>query len=191
MRAAEHIVYSSKNTPSENFEKILADAIKEADGIIEATRADKSTVIEMRDKYGARMSQYFAFLRDIPKMRDAKAEIGEDLASFTEDNKWAKIYEIPHLFKNLDIIRMQEAIAAAISYTAETFGSRGSGFVLSGTDFMDRLPISEDASGRETVVTVTKNDGLKITCVPVKPIPKSRDLWFERVWGKYRALTEK
>ena len=191
MRAAEHIVYSSKNTPSENFEKILADAIKEADGIIEATRADKSTVIEMRDKYGARMSQYFAFLRDIPKMRDAKAEIGEDLASFTEDNKWAKIYEIPHLFKNLDIIRMQEAIAAAISYTAETFGSRGSGFVLSGTDFMDRLPIGEDASGRETVVTVTKKGELEITCVPVKPIPKSRDLWFERVWGKYRALTEK
>ena len=191
MRAAEHIVYSSKNTPSENFEKLLSDAIEEADGIIEATRADKSTVIEMRDKYGARMSQYFAFLRDIPKMREAKAEIAEDLASFTDDNKWAKIYEIPHLFKNLDIIRMQEAIGAAISYTAETFGSRGSGFVLSGTDFMDRLPISEDASGRETVVTVTKNDGLKITCVPVKPIPKSRDLWFERVWGKYRALTEK
>ena len=191
MRAAEHIVYSSKNTPSENFEKLLSDAIEEADSIIEATKSDKSTVIEMRDKYGARMSQYFAFLRDIPKMREAKAEIAEDLASFTDDNKWAKIYEIPHLFKNLDIIRMQEAIGAAISYTAETFGSRGSGFVLSGTDFMDRLPISEDASGRETVVTVTKNDGLKITCVPVKPIPKSRDLWFERVWGKYRALTEK
>ena len=164
----------------------------EADAIIAATRGEKSTVVAMRDKYSARMSQHFAFLRDIPSMERAAADIAADKASFTEDNKWKNVWDIPHLFKNLDILRMEEAIAETISYTAKTFGSRGSGFVLSGGDFMDRLPVAEDTSGREKIVTVTKRGGaLEIDCVPVRPIPRERDLWFEKVWGKYRALTEK
>ena len=57
---------------------------------------------------------------------------------------------------------------------------------------MDRCPIPEDASGREKIVTVKKVSGkIEIDTVPVRPIPESRDLWFEKVWGKYRALTEK
>ena len=124
-------------------------------------------------------------------MESAKGEIRRDIESFAEDNKWKNYYEIPHLFKNLDIIRMEEAVAETISYTAKEFGSRGSGFVLSGTDFMDRNPIPEVAAGRERIVTVTKGEGIKIECVPVRPIPTGRDLWFEKVWGKYRELTEK
>jgi succinate dehydrogenase/fumarate reductase flavoprotein subunit len=192
LRAAEHIVWKSDNLPSESFDSIALAAVAEADAIIAATRGEKSTVIAMRDKYSARMSQHFAFLRDIPSMERALLDISADKASFSEDNKWKNVWDIPHLFKNLDIIRMEEAIAAAISYTAKTFGSRGSGFVLSGGDFMDRLPVAEDASGRERIVTVTKREGkLEIDSVPVRPIPTQRDLWFEKVWGKYRELTEK
>ena len=192
LRAAEHIVWKSENLPSENFESIALAAIAEADAIIDATRGEKSTVIDMRDKYSARMSQHFAFLRDIPSMETALSDISADKESFTNDNKWKNVWDIPHLFKNLDILRMEEAIAKVISYTAKTFGSRGSGFVLSGGDFMDRNPVAEDATGREKIVTVQKRDGkLEIDCVPVRPIPRERDLWFEKVWGKYRALTEK
>ena len=192
LRAAEHIVWKSDNLPSESFDSIALAAVAEADAIIAATRGEKSTVIAMRDKYSARMSQHFAFLRDIPSMERALLDISADKASFSEDNKWKNVWDIPHLFKNLDIIRMEEAIAAAISYTAKTFGSRGSGFVLSGGDFMDRLPVAEDASGRERIVTVTKREGkLEIDSVPVRPIPTQRDLWFEKVWGKYRELTER
>ena len=99
--------------------------------------------------------------------------------------------ELPFLFKNLDILRMSEAVAEAICYTARTFGSRGSGFVLSGTDFMDRTPLPEREDGRASVVTVKKGNGIEIDTVPVRPIPVDRDLWFERVWGKFREKTEK
>lgn len=191
MRAAEHIVYRSENKPSANFDLLLSDAVKEADEIVGATKGDKSTVLLARDKYSSRMSECFAFLRDIPKMEEAKAEIKKDIASFTTDNKWKNVYDIPHLFKNLDILRMEDAISEVISYTAKEFGSRGSGFVLSGGDFMDRNPVSENPAGREKIVTVKKCGELKLGCVPVRPIPKNRDLWFEKVWGKYRALTEK
>lgn len=191
MRAAEHIVYQSNNTVSENFDSILAAAIKEADALIEKTHAAKSTIIRKRDEYGKRMSESFAFLRDIPSMDSAEKLIKADLESFTEDNKWASVYEISAMFKNLDILRMQEAIAKTVLYVAKNFGSRGSGFVLDGTNFMDRCPNPEETSGREKVVTARKTDGeISIACVPVRPLPE-RDLWFERVWGKYRALTEK
>lgn len=191
LRAAEHIAYRSENKPSERFEEILGAAIKEADELIAATKGEHSTLMEANEKYSARMSQHFAFLRDIPSMESAKEDIRRDVASFTEDNKWESPSEIHLLFKNLDIIRMEEAVAEAISYTAKKFGSRGSGFVLNGGNFMDRKPLPEDTEGREKIVTVTKDGGINIECVPVKPIPTDRDLWFEKVWGNYRKLTEK
>jgi hypothetical protein len=55
---------------------------------------------------------------------------------------------------------------------------------------MDRQPVPEETSGRSTVVTVCKTGGIKVDTTPIRPLP-DRDLWFERVWGKYRALTEK
>ncbi len=191
LRAAEHIVYRSENKVSENFEKIACEAIAEADALINATKSDKSTLHDAKDKYSARMSQYFAFLRDIPSMEKAKGDIRDDINNFVADNKWKNYSELYLLFKNLDILRMEEAIAETISYTAKEFGSRGSGFVLSGGDFMDRCPISENTEGREKIVTVKKEREIAINCIPVRPIPKNRDLWFEKVWGNYRKLTEK
>lgn len=191
LRAAEHIVYKSDNTASENFDAIANEAISEATYIIEATKSNSSNLITMREKYGKRMSKTFAFLRDIPTMKCVVEEIKKDsdLDSFLADNKWKSYYEIGELFKNLDIIRMQEAIGSVILYSAEHFGSRGSGFVLSGGDFMDRNPVPENECGREIAVTAKKSDEIEVSVRKVKPIPE-RDLWFERVWAKYRSLVK-
>ena len=192
LRAAQHIVYDSDAKPSPNFGKIAADAMAKAEALIEKTKGERSTVDATRARYASRMSGNFAFLRNIPEMKAAMPKIEEDLARFAEKNKWATPDEIPGLFKNLDIIRTSRAIAAAILYTAERFGSRGSGFVLDGGDFMERNLRPEDESGRERIVTVRKDgEDLKIEVVPVRPIPADRDLWFEKVWAKYRKRTEK
>ena len=191
LRAAEHIAFDQDNTLSENREAILDAAVERANAIIEATRGDKSTILDMLDRYSARMSESFAFLRDIPNMKGAMAEIKADTESFLSDNKWSSYAEIPYLFKNLDVLRMSEAVGAAILYTAEAFGSRGSGFVLSGGNFMDRKPIAENESGRSRVVAVKKDGALAVSEIPVRPIPEKRDLWFEKVWARYRARTEK
>lgn len=187
MRAAEHIVYHSNNTVSDNFESIAKSAVDRANELIEKTKAEGSTLKNMRSRYGKRMSRDFAFLRDIAVMSDSISQIRADIESFSEDNLWKEYSEIPSLFKNLDIIRMQEAVATAILYTAKEFGSRGSGFVLDGTDFMDRLPVEENTAGRGQIVTVTKCEDIDVCCVPVRPIPE-RDLWFERVWNKYNEI---
>ena len=187
MRAAEHIVYYSKNKISDKFDVIVSEAVRNADAIIEKTRSDISTLKDMRRAYGKRMSKDFAFLRDIGAMSDSISEIKADIESFDVDNRWKEYSEIPSLFKNLDIIRMQEAVGEAILYTAKKFGSRGSGFVLDGGDFMDREPVAENTAGREQIVTVSKGDCVSADCVPVRPIPE-RDLWFEKVWNKYNEI---
>ena len=187
MRAAEHIVYHSKNTASENFDAIVSVAVKKADALIERTKSESSTLKAMRNRYGKRMSRDFAFLRDISVMSNSIAQINLDAENFEKDNTWKDYSEIPSLFKNLDIIRMQEAVGTAILYTAKEFGSRGSGFVLDGTDFLERQPVEENASGREKIVTVQKDGELSVVCVPVRPLP-DRDLWFERVWNKYNGI---
>ena len=188
MRAAEHIVYQSKNTVSESFESIVKAAVDSANALIEKTKSDSSTLKSMRNRYGKRMSRDFAFLRDISVMSASIEEIGADINSFSEDNLWKEYSEIPALFKNLDIIRMQQAVAVTILYTAKEFGSRGSGYVLDGTDFMDRLPVAENTDGRTKIVTVNKSESISARCVPVRPIPVDRDLWFEKVWNKYNAI---
>lgn len=185
MRAAEHIASLGRNTVSESFDKILADAIRAADSILQKTHADRSTIREMREKYSKRMSRAFAFLRDEAIMEDALQEIKNDLSSFERDNLWASATDIPALFKNLDIIKMQEAVASSILYAAKNYGSRGSAYVLNGGDFMQREPVAENTDGRAVAVVLEKNEQISVNSVPVKPLPE-RDLWFESVWAKYR-----
>jgi len=182
MRAAEHIASVACNRVSDRFDAVLESAVAEADEIIGKTRADKSTLRNMRDRYAKRMSRAFAFLRDIPVMEDAMREIGDDLASFERDNRWEKVTEISALFKNLDIIRMQGAVAESMLYAAKNYGSRGSAYVLECGDFMQREPVAENEGGRGVAIVF---DGEKVSSVPVKPLPE-RDLWFESVWAKYR-----
>ena len=190
MRAAEHIVYQSENAVSDNFDGILNEAVKKADALIEVTRGESCTLKDMKRAYGKRMSRDFAFLRDISAMSGEMERITADISAFDKQNKWCEYSEIPSMFKNLDIIRMQWAVATAILYTAKHFGSRGSGFVLDGGDFMDRSPVAENETGRANVVTVKKDDGLSVVCVPVRPIPQ-RELWFEKAWNKFNHIRSK
>ena len=187
LRAAEHIVYQSRNRVSVNFDEILNEAIKDADELIAKTRAAFSTLKVTRKQYAQRMSRSFAFLRDIPSMNKEMDGISEDLAQFDRDNKWKDFSELPTLFKNLDIISMQKAVGAAMLYTAKQFGSRGSAFVLDGDDFMNRQPVQENVKGRGQIVTVQKRDEIEVACVAVRPIPE-RDLWFEKVWNHFNEM---
>ena len=187
LRAAQHIAYDADNGVSENYDSILASAISEEEAFLASTRGDVSTVIEKRLEYQRRMSRCFAFLRSIPDMRVGACEISSSADAFCAENKWKRVADIPHLYKNLDIVKMQKIISASILYTAENFGSRGSAFVTDGGDVMDRVPMPENADGRGYAIVA---DNLGIRSVAVRPIPE-RELWFERAWNKYNERTSR
>ena len=182
MRAAEHIASVADNATSGNYEDILESAINEIESLVCNTRGETSTVLKMREKYSKRMSRAFAFLRDTDVMKEALVEIEQDLSNFEKDNSWEKVTEIPSVFKNYDIIKMQRAVAVSMLYAAENYGSRGSAYVLCGGDFMQREPIPENILGRDFSVVL---DSEGVGAVKVKPLPE-RNLWFESVWSEYR-----
>lgn len=183
MRAAQHIAGPGRRKSSPHFEALADQALKWAEGLTGAARRETSTLGETGARYRARMSRDFGFLRDLPAMEKALAEIAADVAAFERDNCWTEPKELPTFFKNYDALLMGEAVAKAMTYTAREYGSRGSAFVLQGGDFMDREPLPEREEGRGMAVVLRKGEA--VTSVPVEPIPE-RELWFEKVWNQYQ-----
>ncbi len=190
MRAARHIAYFGKKVSFENFETVLADAISEAEELKCATHRSETDLLDIRGKYQKAMSEHFAFIRNLEEMKLHLNKIREWQISFCKDNGWSKPYDIFFLFKNREILIMQEMIAQSMIEAAERYGSRGSAFVLDGSDFMQRNPRKENETGRKTLLIVAKEkNALKITERKVHPIPE-RDLWFEKVWNRFRNYTK-
>ena len=119
------------------------------------------------------------------------ADLTGDVSTFERDNRWKTPAELPRLFQNYDSLLMGQAVARAMAYTARTYGSRGSSFVLRGGDFMDRDPLPEREEGRDRVVVLQKKgQAITLTAEPVKPIP-DRELWFETVWKEHQNRKNK
>ena len=186
LQAARYIAYESEPRVCDSFDSIAAEAEKELMALFDATGSDESTVKAMQKQYEMRMSRYFAFDRRIPDMEDVLEKIKDDLASFTEHNKWSKPHEKVILMKNLDIIYCQEMIASSMLYTAKRFGSRGSALVRDAENNI----IPELMEGRGKIVTLKRDGEITINEREVRPIP-DRNLWFEKVWGEFRRKTEK
>ncbi len=190
LRSARHVAYLGKNKVASDFEKVLDDAVMRAKELIDATYGQTDTLQDKQTEYRKAFSKNFAFLRNTEQMRVGLEEIERQKSEFIAQNKWNKKDRIARLFKNLDALTVQQAVAQSMIYTAENFGARGSGYVCV-DDFMNRKPVPENEQGRsKKVVTVLKDGKICTTDVNVKPIPE-RDLWFERVWKEYNQITEK
>lgn len=190
LRAAEHIAYFADKTLFGDFEKVAEREIATLEKYVSARKGEKSTIGEMREKYQSIMSRSFAFLRNPDDMKKSKA-IFEDLKkSFDTDNRVSSVAEVGQLFKNREILSMGLAVADAMIYAAEHYGSRGSALVTTSGDILSPNPTPENENGRKEAL-MTVSEGVKIRSFgrPVRPIP-DRDLWFERVWAKYRNVTE-
>lgn len=191
MRAARHIAEQGDRTPSDHFEALARQALAWAEGLTEGTHGERSTLGEQERRCRERMSRDFGFLRDLEAMERSLTDLAKDVASFQRDNRWEKPTELPRLFQNYDSLLMSQAVAGAMAYTARTYGSRGSSFVLRGGDFMDRDPLPEQEEGRDRVVVLRKEgQAITLTAEPVKPIP-DRELWFETVWKAHQNRKNK
>ena len=186
MRAARHIAYYSKNHTAENFEEIVNAAVKQAEDLKAASHGGRANLITARETYQKKMSEHCAFIRDTNKMREHLETISAWQKSFCEDNRWSSPHDVFLLFKNREILLTQELVVKSMLEAAERYGSRGSAFVLDGTEFMLRKPKKEEESGRKKLLIVKKECGkIKVREREVHPIPK-RELWFEKVWNNFR-----
>ena len=116
-------------------------------------------------------------------MAEACEEIDKDLEGFTAFNKWCHPCEIFEMYKNLDLLKMQRAIAHTALFTAARFGSRGSALVTAAGG--SPLP-AIDGAADHAVISAPHG----VWCERVRPIPE-RELWFERAWALHTAKKEK
>ena len=190
MRAARHVAASVRSSDGVVFDELIGLAVEQTEKLIAATKGETSTLSDMRVRYAERMSRSFAFLRNEDDMLGALTEIKRDKENFTLSNKWESASEIPYMLKNLETLKMQEIIGESMLYAARRFGSRGSAFVTD-EDFLSRNAKAEIVVGRGVKIVVKKTEnGIKTVEEPVKPIPE-RDLWFERVWNRYKSEKER
>ncbi len=184
LQAAKHIAYRLTPHDCLQFEDIAQAARQELAAFAQGALGSNSTILRMRERYQRRMSKYFAFNREIGKMKKALEEIVRDKERFCADNQCSNASEWSLLFKNYDIVCTAEAVAGSMLYAAERFGSRGGAMV---TDEQGN-PVPENEEGRKKIVAIQQ--GGSPYEKDVKPLP-ARNLWFEKVWGEFRAITEK
>ena len=185
MRCARHIAFYASNKISDRFDEIVSQKMEESKILLTNTGGNKSSLIETRCKYQKFMSEKFAFLRNLNEMKDSLEQLSGWYDNFEKDNKWKEVSEIAQLYKNLEVIKMQNLVAKVMLTTAEKFGSRGSAFVFNGGNFIDAEPIPENEIGRKKLLVFRKNgDMTDYTERDVRLLPE-RDLWFERVWNKF------
>jgi len=118
------------------------------------------------------MSRYAAYRRNTAKMRELYDNLSLRLKNFYQENTITNDSELPHLYKNHDILITQIAILSAMIYAAEKWGTHGGALV-------------EDTSASASynpgqVITTLKNQSY---FEPVRPIPECDD-WFERIWNE-------
>lgn len=190
LRAAEHIARHADRSPSPRFEEISEREAEKIREWIRAARGEISTIAAMRETYGKLMSRSFAFLRDPDDMKRAKRQLEQWKTDFLKDNRWANVRDLPHWFKNREILDLAIAVADAMIFAAERYGSRGSALVGTSSDPLSVTPVAEWEAGRkEVLLTRLDRAGAPVSSVrPVRPIP-DRELWFETVWKSYREET--
>lgn len=194
MRAARHIAYYALGKESENFEKIAERAVRTDENFREKLKAGAVKNGEAREKtktayekYRKAMSETFSFIRDKKKMADGLEKIRSYRENFERENAWSEQADLYGVYLNRDILVTQELTAACMLETAKRYGSRGSAFVTDGRDFLDRTPETKNTEGREKLLILKKQDGKIVFCErAVHPLPEERELWFEKVWNKYR-----
>lgn len=190
LRAAEHIAYFADRTLFDGFAAVAEREGAALEKRVAALKKEKSSIAAMREKYQSLMSRSFAFLRNPDDMKKARARLVTMKKSFDADNAFADYGEVGQLFKNRETVDMAVAVADAMIFAAEHYGSRGSALVTESDDILSPAPLPENEQGRgEALMTVCENGEVRSFGRPVRPLP-DRDLWFERVWAAFRRVTK-
>lgn len=199
LRAAEYIAARYRDDPMDidSFISLTADQI---DDKIEmgkkfmSNEAKNSNVMDIRNKIGKRMDWVGAHIRSLEGARQGAKEARKMLLSLGDTTSISSIAELPHAYKNYDLLLTQYVYLSAIADYIEKGGkSRGSYLVYDdkGTLPVDGLPEKfrfslDNGKLNGLIQEVTYKDGqVSFEWVKVRPIPSEED-WFENIWNDYR-----
>lgn len=202
MRAAEHIAFTSAEqrfdpdafayktaAVLDGFLRTLQKRIEQCD--------PESRSYTVRKDMQQRMSASAAHIRNVDALDAMRFDIQGMLRRFWEEYVPAAPGGLAQMLKTRDLLITQAAVLSAMSLSARTWGSRGSGLVTEQNFSSNSKPLSDfqrravsNIGTHQAIETVWQENGAHSAIVPVRPIPK-RDDWFENVWRDYRVRTQK
>ena len=178
MRIADHLCTQKGAYTPAAPDPAEAESLR---SFIRASQGEESTIRTFRKAMQSRMTEHFAFRRDLAEMEAAVAAYWADYRKLCSNSTWQRHTELPQLFKNRDMLVTQLAFGESMLYSAKTAGSRGGALAMS-----NGSEIPEDITYQsKKILTLFNEDGITITERPVRPLPVDRNLWFETVWKEY------
>ena len=203
-RAAEHIACSAKKpVPAEELsgaaEQTAAELLSEMEALLSG---GKTGILEQRDAFQKAMSLSAAHIRVPEEMEALAAKAGAELERFFADTRADSPLELPHAYKNRDMLLVQRAMLSAMALTGSACLSRGSALLASPEGAgvsMPGLTAGEELSAYrylpgngshrgDWVKTALEGGKFRSEFVPVRPLPRTDD-WFENVWNDYMRRT--
>lgn len=204
-RAAEQIAFSKKQpAPAEELTSAAVSSIDQTMAEMDTLLSGSGKgVIAARLEAQKAMSLNAAHIRSAAEMAKLAEEFGLRYSNFFTEVTATSALEIPHAYKNRDMLMVQRAMLSAMMLTGDACSSRGSALIAdpNGTPVqMDGLKAGEelasycyrpgnDSHRADWVQTVLNGDRFTSDFVPVRPLPRTDD-WFENVWNEYNARRE-
>lgn len=199
LRAAEYIAarYGDKPMDLDGFVSLGRDQIHETMELGQRfmeNLGDESNVLDIRGKIGKWMDLRGAHIRSLEGARQGAEEAKDMLLSLGDRTLMSTVLELPHAYKNYDLLLAQYIYLRAIENYIEKGGrSRGSYLIY---DEKGKLPVHglpgefrfslDQGLLNKMVQEVVFEDGqVGFEWKEVRPIPEGED-WFENVWNDYR-----
>ncbi|MFY9176081.1 MAG: FAD-binding protein [Caldicoprobacterales bacterium] len=199
LRAAEFIAARYKENPMalDGFINLTADQIKEKIELGKKFMRDKgriSNVMDIRYNIGRRMDIAGAHIRSLEGARQGVKEAKKMLLSLGDMTSISSLAELPHAYKNYDLLLTQYIYLSAIGDYIEKGGkSRGSYLVYDENGILpveglpDKFRFSLDEGQLSSMIqeVIYKEGKVYFEWDKVRPIPRGDD-WFENVWNDHR-----
>jgi len=202
LRAAEYIAARYKQDPMgvDSFINLTVNQINEKIELGKKFMSNKekgSNVLDIRNKIGKRMDLAGAHIRSLEGARQGAKEAKEMLLSLGEITSISSLAELPHAYKNYDLLLTQYVYLSAIADYIEKGGkSRGSYLIYDEKGILpvkglpEKFRCSLDNGQLDSFIqeTTFKDGQVSFEWVKVRPIPEGED-WFENIWNDYRKGT--
>lgn len=160
----------------------------------ESSNMKTSNVMEIRNRIGRMMDLHGAHIRSLEGAREGMNTAMSMLSSLGDSTSLSSYLELPHAFKNYDILMAQYIYLSAIANYIEKGGrSRGSYLVydengnlpVEGLPEEFRFSLDKGSMDGEIQELVFQDGRVRFEWNQVRSIPKEED-WFENVWNDYR-----
>ena len=182
MRAAEAIVYSTKEHRPETLDSKTKEKLNKIETLVKDGLHEKElSALILSKEYQKKMSSYSGFIREVEKLKKMEENLEDLINHYFEKVYVPEGYPIEILFTTYDQLITSLAVISSILTGAFFLGSYGGALVKEEGEIVKTNSKIEN----KKIITERNGNKFKSYLKEVNSLPEE-DLWFEKVWNEYR-----